>query len=212
MKNPIIFQKLASAALALLMTATMSACSEATYDQRIAGNNDSLNSAAPDFVIEAPVTTDPAASLPAQTPSPIGMEKAIEIVKTHLKDANAVITQRELDDDGVYELEVVSGGIEYDYDVDAFTGKILKAEKDDRDNNRSDSQTTVQTSSGYISAERAKQIAKEYLKNSSARVTDCELDDGKYDLEVISGGFEYEFEISATTGKILDVEKDELDD
>ena len=36
-------------------------------------------------------------------------------------------------DDLVYEIEFRSGGVEYEYDIDAVTGKILQKETDGKD-------------------------------------------------------------------------------
>ena len=68
------------------------------------------------------------------TPSPyITLEKAQEIAlaQANVNAADAVFDDREFDlDDGtpIYELEFMAGGYEYEYDVDAVTGQILKAE------------------------------------------------------------------------------------
>ena len=66
-------------------------------------------------------------------PSPyITLEKAQEIALTQagVDAADARFEEREFDFDhgaAVYELEFTAGGQEYEYDVDALTGKILKA-------------------------------------------------------------------------------------
>ena len=66
-------------------------------------------------------------------PSPyITLEKAQEIALTqaNVDAADAVFDDRDFDhDDGtpVFELEFYANGIEYDYDVDAVTGKVLSA-------------------------------------------------------------------------------------
>lgn len=67
-------------------------------------------------------------------PSPyITLEKAKEIALTqaNVSAQDAVFAEKEFDhEDGtaIFELEFTAGGNEYEYDVDAVTGKILKAE------------------------------------------------------------------------------------
>ena len=67
-------------------------------------------------------------------PSPyITLEKAQEIALTqaNVNTANAVFDDREFDhDDGtpIFELEFMANGNEYEYDIHAVTGKVVKAE------------------------------------------------------------------------------------
>lgn len=61
----------------------------------------------------------------------IGIDAAKEIVLGQLgiDPATAKFNDHEYElDDGVYELEFVAGGVEYDYEVDARTGKVLEAD------------------------------------------------------------------------------------
>ena len=61
----------------------------------------------------------------------IGIDAAKEIVLGQLgiDPATARFNDHEYElDDGVYELEFVAGGVEYDYEVDARTGKVLEAD------------------------------------------------------------------------------------
>ena len=63
----------------------------------------------------------------------ITLEKAKEIAlaQADVNAADAVFDDKEFDhDDGtaIFELEFTAGGVEYEYDVDAVTGKVLKAE------------------------------------------------------------------------------------
>ena len=65
----------------------------------------------------------------------IGLEKAKEIALKHagLKSSEVTRMKAEKDlDDGIvkYEVEFEKGRMEYDYEIHAETGKILKAEKD----------------------------------------------------------------------------------
>lgn len=65
----------------------------------------------------------------------ITLDRAKELALEHLGAAEADRWDKDCElDDGVYELEFVVDGIEYEYEVDAVTGKILKAESDDDDN------------------------------------------------------------------------------
>ena len=64
----------------------------------------------------------------------IGVEKAREIVLAQLGLTDAQFSEGEYDlDDGIYEFEFTAGGVEYEYEVDARTGKVLEAERDRND-------------------------------------------------------------------------------
>ncbi len=78
---------------------------------------------------------DPQYAQDGEPSSYITLEKAQEIAlaQANVKAADAAFDDREFDlDDGtpIYELEFTAGGVEYEYDVDARTGKILKAERE----------------------------------------------------------------------------------
>lgn len=66
----------------------------------------------------------------------------------------------------------------------------------------------------YLSVEKAIEIAVSKV-GSGARVVevDTSLDDNppKYEVELILGAYEYEVEIHAITGAIIDFDKDDLD-
>ena len=64
----------------------------------------------------------------------IGLEKAKELVLAQLGLDEATFTDREYDlDDGVYEMEFTANGTEYEFEVNAVTGKIEKADYDRND-------------------------------------------------------------------------------
>ena len=69
------------------------------------------------------------------------------------------------------------------------------------------------SASAAIDREGAKQIAADHLgcDASELRVTDFERDDGKYELEVIWNGVEYDFEIGIASGKVREVDRDRRD-
>ena len=61
----------------------------------------------------------------------IGQNKAKELVLAQLGLESASFRDHEYElDDGVYEFEFTAGGVEYEYEVDARTGKVLEADID----------------------------------------------------------------------------------
>ena len=64
----------------------------------------------------------------------IGLDAAKDIVLSQLGLSEASFNDHEYElDDGVYEMEFTSGGVEYEYEVDARTGKVLVADIDGND-------------------------------------------------------------------------------
>ncbi len=167
----------------------------------------------------------------------IGEAKAKEIA---LGLINGKIVEFELDDDDddgddnpEYEIKIVADGYEYEIELDAYTGRVLEFERDDlddddRDDNKSNKAAKSSNSSKtnkpvqnvqkhqtttakkqVIGAARAKEIA---LGKVKGRIVEFELDDGKYEIEIVGNGYEYEIEIDAYSGKIVEFERDDYDD
>lgn len=64
----------------------------------------------------------------------IGLDAAKDIVLSQLGLSEASFNDHEYElDDGVYEMEFTSGGVEYEYEVEARTGKVLEADIDGND-------------------------------------------------------------------------------
>lgn len=139
----------------------------------------------------------------------ISYEKAKEIV---LKEKKGSISEMELEqeaDGWVYEAEVKSKGIEYDFTVNADTGEVTKMhEDDDSSDDGSVSQEKVK-----VTMEEAKKAA---LKEVKGKVTEAELesDDGQavYKFEIVAeDGREAEVEISAESGETVKTEWEDKD-
>ena len=149
----------------------------------------------------------------------IGEAKAKEIALDHagVSASKATFVHVELDwDDGrpEYEVEFYAGNKEYDYDIDALTGEIRSRDWELDDFDLYDDDRTQVSVNNVITAEQAKAIAKAKAP-STATVVKCELDedDGRwvYELELRDGRTEYECDINAVTGVILDWEVDHND-
>ncbi len=167
---------------------------------------------------DKPVSS-PSSTTPSTVASKISEEKAKSIALNHASvKANEIYDYSiEYDiDDGVpsYEIEFKAGKYEYDYDIHAKSGKILKSKKEINDDAN---KKPASTSTSKISKEEAKSIA---FKHASVKAKDVygleislDTDDGiaVYEIEFKSGKYEYKYEINAKTGKILDFDKD-IDD
>lgn len=105
----------------------------------------------------------------------------------------------------VYDVEFVSGGVEYEYTVNALTGAVIKAEKEGFDN---------ADSGVYIGEEAAKAAALAHAGLTAEQVVfesvEPDVKNGKtvYEIEFRSGAYEYEYKINAENGDVLDVEKE----
>lgn len=149
----------------------------------------------------------------------IGLEKAKEIAlrDAGLKESEVIfVTAKAGYDDGrkEYEVEFYCNGMEYDYEIDAETGKITGFDKDFEGERPVVTETAT---SKEITAEEAKTAALQHAGLTEGQVSRLKVtkdyDDGvvKYEVEFEKGYTEYEYEINAETGKILKAEKD-IDD
>lgn len=165
----------------------------------------------------------------------ITIEKAKEIALKHagLTKAQVSFVRAERDiDDGIekYDVEFNYDGKEYDYEISAIGGKIIKYDHEIEDVNSHNNVTTNTQGSTQndaanntsnntnntdnISVDKAKQIALSHAGLTSSKVTfkrtELDFDDGiqKYEVEFYYNNREYSYEINAKTGEILSYEQD----
>ena len=171
----------------------------------------------------------------------IGVEVAKQIAFAHakvaLKDVTFIKAELETDDGrAVYDIEFYSKNVEYDYDIDAVSGKIISSDFDIENYSIPAQNTTIHqsaeaiqqqttavpsqtsagpnTATGDIGIEKAKQIALSHAGLSQGSVSfvkvKLEYDDGVklYDIEFYSGNVEYDYEINAESGAIISVDRD----
>ncbi|WP_342513427.1 PepSY domain-containing protein [Sporosarcina sp. FSL K6-1522] len=151
-------------------------------------------------------------SLAAESKGLLTIEEAKAIA---VKSVGGKVTEIELDREksgAIYEVEVQSEGIEYDLDIDAKTGKVLRTDQDDRDGDDRDDDVVVPNGKPIT------EVAAIAIANKQAKgiVTKVELDneDGRviYEIEMKDGTYEYDFDIDAVSGEVLKFEKDQDDD
>lgn len=144
-----------------------------------------------------------------------------------------------------YEIELIKDNVEYDYIVDAKTGKVTLEHEhdsyfdydddddwDDEDdhynpgttggntgtngnsgNSGSASGNTSGSNNGLISVEKAKSIVLAKIPGATIVKIHLEKDDGIYiyEGEARLGNYEYDFEINASSGVIIDWDKDRIE-
>ena len=163
------------------------------------------------------LTKKAAATSTSTSSTDIGAEKAKEIALQHagVSASNAVFVKAERErDDGrlTYDVDFYAGNKEYDYEILAADGTILSYDAD-IEGYRIPSSTSS-SSSGYISVERAKEIALQHAGLSSLGVNfvkaEFDHDDGRaeYEIEFHHNFREYEYTIDAASGTILEAERD----
>ena len=107
-----------------------------------------------------------------------------------------------------YEIEFYSGSNEYDYEIDKATGAILNVDRDAED-------YTPPQQNG-LTLDEARTLALSRVSGATERHIEIERDedDGHiiYEGEIHYGNAEYEFEIDAASGTILEWTVDYEDD
>lgn len=146
--------------------------------------------------------------------------KAIALAAADITESDAVFTTAELaEKNGLsyYEIDFTVGGQEYDYDIDAISGKIIENQTKAVDETAVANTANV-ASDGQVTLEEAKEIALNHAGLTADGVTfikgKVERDDGreKYDIEFYTSDFkEYDYEIDPQTGEILSYDYDAED-
>lgn len=168
-------------------------------------------------VLSGSGNTDSAAKVESE--AVIGEEaaKAAALKHADLKESEVMFLSVKLEkDDGrdVYDVEFYVGTKEYDYEIDAYSGEIVSYDYDIENYNASKSDKTdnAQKNAVSLTLDEAKIIALEKAGVSEKDVvfteTSFEYDDGIacYQIDFISGTTEYEIEIDANSGEIIEYE------
>lgn len=113
-------------------------------------------------------------------------------------------------DDGmiVYEVQFDVNQTEYDYEILADNGQIISADIERWDDESRGGQNLMADAAVAVGSDEAAETALAKVPGASERDIRIELDydDGRYKYEgnIIYSGTEYEFEIDADSGKILE--------
>ena len=167
----------------------------------------------------------------AQTIDRIDLEtaKAAAIEAAGFQTSEVSFVSTELDkknDTEYYEIDFTVNGVEYDYDIDALTGKVISYEIDEKSQKHNSSSknteivtdtTSSEPSSKELTETEAKKIALAQVPGateSDIREFEVDYDDGRleYDGSIYYGDMEYEFEIDGYSGAIRSWEVESIYD
>ena len=198
------------------------------YTGEILEGTPNVLSAQPPAVPAAPPSYSDASQAPGGTPSAvpaapagpsyISAEDAKAAAYAHAGVQAADVYGLELElDDGVYELEFCAGSVEYEYEISALDGTVLKAGADrdapasgghHGDAHHSAHSTTCITEDAACTA--AFHHAGVSADSASGYRCRADWDDGQcvYEIEFRCGGVQYEYAIDGRTGTVLKAEQD----
>lgn len=139
------------------------------------------------------------------------IEIALENANVKEEDTSRLNAYLNLDDlSKQYDIEFIAGEFEYEYEIDATTGAIIDASKEKIGFNTP--KLPDVNSEEYIGEERAKQIAYDNAGVSEVSFVRVHLDsdDGVvyYDVEFRSGDYEYNYDVDAKSGELLEKDID----
>jgi uncharacterized membrane protein YkoI len=116
----------------------------------------------------------------------------------------------------LYDIEFLTDSAKYSYEINAVTGEVIASYYQARENvkENSGSVNSVGDGNNYIGSQKAESIAFAHagISKSEVRKFDIERKEHKgraiYEVEFTHKNIEYEYEIGAITGEILEWESD----
>ena len=167
----------------------------------------------------------------------IGLDKATEIALAQLPGATLKEIEFEYDDGMVYEAELLKDGYEYDVEIDALTGAVVKwdYERDDHwsgsvgqpqtppqqgtvspqpSQSQQATSTPQPSQTALITEQQARDLVLAQIPGAAIVEFERDTDDGRtvYKGEAVLNGREYEFEIDAATGSFLEWDAYDVDE
>lgn len=198
--------------LNLLYTAQAPLTGQTSDGQQIIGGSNTPT----DIYVTSPITTSGSASQSAY----IGLEaaKAAALKHAGVSASDATFVDAEYDYDGgkmIYEVEFHVNGTEYDYEIDAQTGAVVKYKSEQNGTNVGSSGSASANTGSYIGESAAKSAALTYAGVKESDTTYCnawlEYDDGRaecYEVEFMVGSTRYECKVALTSATVIECEQE----
>lgn len=178
--------------------------------------------AAPETAPPTQASSQPASGSAGNGSSYIGEQAALDAALRHAgcqeSDISHSRTELEYDDGRAehYDVDFWVGNMEYEYEIDLYSGAVLKSSAEDHsDSGHGAPDTNTQDGQDrYIGADAALSAALNHAgvraSDLTKREVDLDEDDGRwiYEIEFEVGPVEYEYEIDALSGAVLKAERD----
>lgn len=137
--------------------------------------------------------------------------KSIALQDANVSESDAqFIWVKEDRDDGraIYEVEFYANGTEYDYEIEQSTGRILSSDHDIENYSPNTGANANSGNGAIISLDEARTLVLARVPGATANDVRIQLDrdDGRqiYEGEIYYNQMEYEFEIDASSGNIIE--------
>ncbi len=149
----------------------------------------------------------------ANTDQAAALQTALKDVGVNEADASRIRVTMDRDDGMlVYEVRFDAAEVEYDYEIDAESGRIISTDVERWDDDDRDDRNRTANANVAVSRDEAVKTALGKVSGATEKDVRIELDydDGRYRYEgdIIYNGIEYDFEIDADSGRILEWEED----
>ena len=147
----------------------------------------------------------------------IGKEAAQQAALTHAQLTEADVTRltAELDTENgimVYEVDFHTAEFEYEYDINATTGAVIRSEKEAHFDHKQPAPPTTSPEVTLISRQDAINAALTHAGLAQTNAVECELDKENgayyYEIEIYTDSAEYDYLINATNGSVIRHEKE----
>lgn len=149
----------------------------------------------------------------ANTDQATALQTALKDAGVNEADASRIRVTMDRDDGMlVYEVRFDAAEVEYDYEIDAESGRIVSTDVERWDDDDRDDRNRTANANVAVSRDEAVKTALGKVSGATEKDVRIELDydDGRYRYEgdIIYNGIEYDFEIDADSGRILEWEED----
>lgn len=141
----------------------------------------------------------------------ISYEEALQISCTEAGTERSAVEDFsvELDKDGsrlIYEVEIIVGDSEYEYEVDGNDGAVLEQKQTNYLRSAAEQQAKISYGEAVAAALQHAQLKAEDAQVWKQHLTE---DDGAavYEIELMTEEHHYEYEISGSTGQVLESEQ-----
>lgn len=178
------------------------------YDDQYDDRNEMTNA---DQAVAQQTAQQPAATEDEQKEA--ALQTALADAGINEADASRIRVTMDRDDGMlVYEVRFDAAEVEYDYEIDAQSGRIISTDVERWDDDDRDDRNRTVNANVAVGRDEAVKTVLGKVSGATEQDVRIELDydDGRYKYEgdIIYNGIEYDFEIDADSGRILEWEED----